>query len=152
MKNEFIAALRTERQGLLAAVDGLNEETLTTVPVCGAWTARDVLAHLAEVDLALLSALKQVRAGEPVKWAWESAPDGDAWNQNAVASRQSRSLSEIRAELEQTRQDVLADLASWPEDSGPFGPESWDPEKSPICWIPSHDQEHGTAVRSLGAR
>lgn len=31
---------------LLDAIGGLDEESLTTVPVCGVWSARDVLAHV----------------------------------------------------------------------------------------------------------
>jgi len=36
-------------------------------------------------------------------------------------------------------------------EAGPFGPESWDAEKSPIGWLPAHDREHATAVRTLRA-
>lgn len=152
MKQQIIDAARGERQALLAALEGIDEAKLTTVPVCGTWAARDVLAHVAAVDATVLDALRQARAGKEVVWAWASAPDGDSWNQAQVASRQDRSLAQLRAELEESHQNILTELEAWPEDAGPFGPDSWDPEKSPIGWLPNHDREHAAAFAALRAK
>ncbi|MEX1020149.1 MAG: DinB family protein [Litorilinea sp.] len=40
------AFLVEQHANLLAGADGLSTETLHTVPVCGIWTIRDVLAHV----------------------------------------------------------------------------------------------------------
>ena len=151
MKQDLITAMRRERQALVAAVDGVDEVTLTTVPICGAWTARDVLAHVAAVDRATLDVLIQARKGEDLTWAW-SGTEGDDWNTAEVALRQTKSVRQLLSELEQTHRDILAELDPWPAEGGPFGAGSWDPEKSPIGWLPGHDQEHLEYLRALRAR
>ena len=111
------------------------------MPVYGTWTAKDVLAHLAAIDLAALNALRQSVKGEDVTWPWDSYPDGDSYNAAEVAKRRDWSFAQVRAELDQTHHDLLAELEKLPD--------SWDEDESPIGWLPSHDQEHAGALRAV---
>jgi len=151
VKEDFIDLMRFERRAVLATLDGVDDVTLATLPICGDWTAKDILAHLASVDAAILGVVRQVRAGEPVTWAWEGHPQGYDWNAVEVASRQNLTVAEVRAELEENHRDLIAELESWPADSGPFDPDSWDEEKSPFGWAPSHEREHAEYLRALQA-
>jgi uncharacterized protein (TIGR03083 family) len=148
VKQEFIAKARSERQALLDSVKGVDEATLTTLPVCGTWTARDVLAHVAACDLVALDVLRQARAGEKLTWAWEGS-EGDTWNEDEVARRRDRSMAQIQAELAESHGRLVAELESWPAEAGPFGPDSWDEVKSPIGWLPDHDREHAAPLQTL---
>ncbi len=47
---EFLARLAAERNYLLRQFWGLDEETLTSIPVTNDWTAKDILAHIAFWD------------------------------------------------------------------------------------------------------
>ncbi|MGH2459426.1 MAG: maleylpyruvate isomerase N-terminal domain-containing protein [Chloroflexota bacterium] len=143
MKREFIGELRAENQELLALIDGIEEATLTMVPVCGTWTAKEVLSHLAAVRIAALNAFRQEHAGEPVTWAWSAYPDGDAWNLAEVEHRRNRSTVEIRAELEATQRDILDLLESLPD--------TWKEEDSQASWLASHEREHTQAFQELRA-
>ncbi len=146
MMQQFIEAVRAERKALLSAVEGVDHATLSTVPVYGTWTAKDVLALLAAIDVAVLSALRQSLKGDGVTWASESYPDGDSYNAAEVAKRRDRSFAQVRSELEKTHRDLLAELEKLPD--------SWNEEDSPIGWLPSHDQEHAKALLAIrsGAR
>lgn len=141
MKQQFIEAVRAERQALLSAVEGVAHATLSTVPVYGTWTAKDVLAHLAAIDVACLGALRQSVKGEDVTWPWESYPDGDSYNAAEVAKRRDRSFSQVRAELERTHRVLLTELEKLPD--------SWNEDDSPIGWLPSHDQEHAEPLHAI---
>ena len=151
MKEEFIDKARSARQALLASLDGIDEAALTSVRVCGTWTARDVLAHVAASDLDILDALRQARAGEKVTWPWDDS-DVDTWNEVGVVHRRQWPMPQILAELTDTHARLLAELESWPADAGPFGPESWDLKKSPMGWLPGHDREHAEHLQALRAR
>ena len=49
-KAELLARLATERAWLWWELIGLSEETLVGQPVLGAWTPKDLLAHVAFWD------------------------------------------------------------------------------------------------------
>src|SRR5262249_23708043 len=98
VKEEFIDKARSARQALLASLDGIEEAALTSVRVCGTWTARDVLAHVAASDLDILDALRQARAGEKVTWPWDES-DVETWNEVGVAQRREWPMARILAEL-----------------------------------------------------
>ena len=144
MKQNFISTVHAEGQALLAAVDGVDEALLTAAPVCGTWTAKEVLSHLAAVRIVALNAFRQERAGQEVTWAWSAYPDGNAWNLAEVARRRDRSVAEIRAELEATQREILGVLESLPD--------SWNEADSQAGWLPSHEQEHAEALQALRSR
>ncbi|MEZ4634071.1 MAG: DinB family protein [Caldilineaceae bacterium] len=52
----FIAA---QSNHLLDSIGALDEETLTTVPVCGMWSVRDVIAHVTAWDEYALEIVRQ---------------------------------------------------------------------------------------------
>lgn len=109
--------------------------------MCGTWTAKDVLCHLAAVRAVALSALRQEQAGQPVTWPWNAYPDGDAWNQAEVERRREGSVAEIRAELDATLREILGVLESCPD--------SWNEETSEAGWLVSHEREHVAALQAL---
>lgn len=148
-KQRLLDAVRTEREVLLAILDGIDATQLETVPVCGSWTGKDVLVHLAAVDRAILEVVDQARRGEVMLWPWSSYANGNDWNDAMIARRRDSSVDNARAELESTTARLLDELESWPEDAGPFGPDSWDLDRSSIGWLPAHDREHGEAIASL---
>jgi uncharacterized protein (TIGR03083 family) len=148
-KQEFLEAARSAREALLAAVNGVDEAVLTTKPVCGTWTAKDVLGHLAMTDAGVLAAAQQARRGEKVTWAWDDAPDGDQYNEAQAAMRRNLSVAQVLSELRDTRRALVAELESWPADAGAFGPDTWDEKKSDIGWLASHEREHAEEFQAL---
>jgi uncharacterized damage-inducible protein DinB len=85
----FVAAQSTN---LLDSIGGLSEETITTVPVCGVWTIRDVIAHVASWDEYAVAVVKAWPGVDPSTRArWQitdsGSNDGDAINAQLLADR-----------------------------------------------------------------
>ena len=148
-KAEFLDDIRAARTELEHVLGGRDERTLAETRLPGqTWTSKDLLAHLIGYDLAVGSAIADVRAGR--KWAWPwTAPRFDEWNESQVAPRRSRSYPAVRAELDASRLALLAELERWPEDAGPFGRATWDRKSSPISWLGPHEREHAEMIAKL---
>lgn len=48
-----------------------------------------------------------------------------------------------------SRARLLAELDRWPDDGGPFGPDTWDRRTSEISWIGPHEREHAEGIATL---
>jgi len=57
--------LKYGHANLLQAIDGLPESEWRTPGVCGAWSVKEVVAHLASVELLILDALTTLVGGGP---------------------------------------------------------------------------------------
>ena len=147
-KQDYLATLQTTRQSLLDAVSKADQAALTTVPISGTWTGKEVLAHLAACEAACVAAAKQAARGEKPTWPWDNV-DGDLANQQGVDERKDSSVGQIVAELQESRKQVLAELESWPANGGPFGESTWDENNSDIGWLGSHEQEHAEVILAL---
>lgn len=77
-----------------------------------------------------------MRAGQKPAWGW-TYPDFDDWNESQVWPRRSRSYAAVRAELDTSRTRLLAELERWPDDAGPFRPDTCEPTKSEITDRPA---------------
>jgi hypothetical protein len=150
-KADFLADVRAARSELLRILGRSDQGTLGSTKVPGMdWTAKDVLSHLIGYDLAITGAIKDIRAGRAFAWGW-TYPNFDPWNERNVGPRRGRSFAVVLAELEASRAAVLGELEGWPDDAGPFGPDTWDPTKSEIGWLGSHEREHAEMIATLGA-
>ncbi len=148
-KNEFLADIRAARVELQQVLASRDERTLDSVAVPGlSWTSKEVLAHLIGYDLAVLQAIADVRAGRTWKWGW-TYPEFDEWNESQVGPRRGHRYATVRAELDTSRTELLAELERWPADAGPFGPDTWDVAKSEIGWIGPHEREHAEMIAKL---
>ena len=148
-RDAFLDGIRSARAELADVLARHDAPTLSTAVVPGIdWTAKDVLAHLIGYDLAVLKAIADVRAAGAWTWPW-TAPNFDPWNESQVGPRRAIGYSAVRRELDESRGRLLAELERWPEVSGPFGRDSWDPDKSPIRWIAPHERDHAEMIARL---
>ena len=148
-KAEFLAGIRVARVELEEILARHDPNTLAETAVPGlTWTTKELLAHLIGYDLAVLKAIGDVRAGRQWAWGW-TYPNFDDWNESQVSPRRSRTYPTVRAELDESRTRLLDELERWPEDAGPFGPDTWDAGKSEISWIGPHEREHAEMIAAL---
>ena len=148
-KTEFLAGIRVARAELEDNLSRRDPKTLAKTVIPGlSWTTKELLAHLIGYDLAVLKAIGDVRAGQQWAWGWKY-PNFDDWNESQVWPRRSRSYAAVRAELDESRSRLLDELERWPEDAGPFGPNTWDLGKSEISWIAPHEREHAEMIAAL---
>ena len=84
-------------RGLQAAIEGVPEERMTEPGVCGEWSVKDLLGHVAVWDAFAVARCRRFLAGE--------APGSVDWqgiNEREAAARGDRSVAEQRAEMERT--------------------------------------------------
>jgi uncharacterized damage-inducible protein DinB len=97
--------LAASRQAFLAAIEDLNEETITSMPVEGVWTIKDLIGHLAAWEWSVLVPLKDFAAGGA--FAPEDIPDHNAWNALQAQSRAGWPLAQTLDEYHVVRQELV---------------------------------------------
>ncbi|MCG3209416.1 MAG: hypothetical protein FOGNACKC_03040 [Anaerolineae bacterium] len=100
----IISDLRFSRSTLLRAIAGLSQRELTQTPINGAWTIKEVLAHIVGWDNRTLNTLKLIttnRAGEV------PGVDVQPFNQQSVAAASDKTLAEVMAEAHEIHEQVI---------------------------------------------
>jgi hypothetical protein len=151
MDNDAVLGqLSTARAQLLAAIEGLSEADMTTLPALGAWTLRDVLAHIsgwAAWDLQTIEALRQ---GEHPDLT--AIRDVDVFNSRLVTERADWSVARILDEMEETHVALQALVRSLPVEDlfrgGPFRGPYWDSLAGWLRVAWEHEEEHTQQIRA----
>lgn len=100
-KSVLQAALRAARRALLSAASLVPPEARTKTPLVGEWTLRDLLGHLMDWEAWVLTAVRQIGAGQsPQVAAFESIQD---WNEAHAAARRDQPWSQVWQEFIRTR-------------------------------------------------
>ena len=102
-------AIARERAGLWSAIDRVGDST-TTLAVTGAWTAKDVLAHLVHYAGQLAGALGAPLHPPPWVDGVTERLSGDQWSARAVAHYKGMSLAEVRRDLNTVVDALVARL------------------------------------------
>ena len=99
---------------LLRSVHKLPEADWRTPNVCGYWSVKDIIAHLASFEHALIDVLGVAR-GEPMGPTLAAMMrDGQAFNDTEVPARAALSPAETLAEYEATHARVMELAAALP--------------------------------------
>ena len=143
-KGVLLAALAAARQELLAAAAVVPAGRRTTVPVCGEWTLKDVLGHVADWEAFCAEWLRLFGTGK----AAQVDHDGgvQAWNERKAAARRDQPWEQVEGDLRATRDGLLEvlDGLSQADLDRPF-PTPWDRNGTPYRWVCvffGHDREH----------
>ena len=101
----------------IEALDGVPKDKWNQPGVCGSWSVKDIVAHLASYEQVLVDVLKNLldeAASTPhldrMKAGWERYNDAE------VERRSANSADEVLAELKSAHQLAAALLAQLPED------------------------------------
>jgi hypothetical protein len=92
-------------QEVLRALDGIPEERLEEPGVCEAWSAKNLMGHLAFWDDHVLEEIERALAGQPVEDV-----DFQALNHADQAERMGRSVAEEREAMRRTHAAVVTRL------------------------------------------
>jgi len=109
-KSVLLAALRAAHTDLLESVALVAADERTTRPVCGDWTLKDVLGHLADWDRYFLNWLNAMVGGEVHDLYWDE--DSDAFNAYLQAARRDQSWQQIWEDFLAARFAFLSRLES----------------------------------------
>lgn len=103
-------------QTVLGTIDGLDEKDWTTPGVCGVWSVRDLVAHLASYEQVLVDVLRTLLGGEPSPALKRFAEAPERFNDEQVAARRDLSVAETVGEYTDRYEEVMALLERLPPD------------------------------------
>ncbi len=149
-KEVLLAALDAARLELLAASDLVPEGERDSRRVCGEWTLKDLLGHIADWEQFGAEGLRLMAAGQPPEV--EPVEDITAWNLVHVDSRREQPWKAVWKDLHTTRQSLLAVLEEINDaELAQRFRFPWGPEGSPYQWVTvfhRHDREHAGDMRA----
>lgn len=153
-KQVLLAGLTAAREALLVAAALVPPEERTSLPVCGEWTLKDVLAHVVDWEWIGVAGLRDMAAGRSPQV--EPIEDIDAWNRVHAEARHDQPWEEVWADLHEARGALLETLDGMGQ-AGLGGSFSfpWGQKGTAYWWVcvyVAHDREHAEGLReAVGA-
>lgn len=145
----LLAGLAAAREELLAAVALIPPMERELGLVCGGWTLKDVLGHVADWEWVGVEGLRQMAIGQPPQV--EHVQDIDAWNRAHAEARRDQPWEDVWADLHAARQALLEILEGMSQaDLAQSFPFPWGPEGTAYQWVSvylAHDREHAKGLR-----
>ena len=148
LREELLAELGEARRELLSSVEGLSKAQMTCPLAGGAWSAKDVLAHIASWDEMRCFEIARVARGDAPLYAGLHEEDFVAWNDLLIAPRRDLPLDQALQELHYARDRVLEMIASVPDDRL----AEVAPGRVRIRRAAAHDREHVAQIRDWRRR
>lgn len=145
-KAELISAIKREWNALMDVVAKLEAAQKITTPDEGGWSPKDNLAHLSEWMNSVMGYHMDKRPPHEVMRIPEEAAKG--WNMEIInpilfERNKNRSLEEVKNELKQTYEKVLAKLDAMSFDDLMKPRHASDPEKRPLLmWVIGDTSDH----------
>jgi len=142
----LLAVLAAARAELLAVAALVPSEERQSRPVCGEWTLKDVLGHVADWEWVGVEGLRHMAAGRPPRV--EHVEDIEAWNRAHAEVRRGQSWEEVWADLHAARRAMLDVLESEELSQASLGRTfsfPWGQEGTPYEWLciyVDHDRSH----------
>jgi hypothetical protein len=96
---------------LLHTIRGLPENDWHTPGVCGFWSVKEIIAHLASFEYILVEALGVAAGDEPGPYLQGFLRDGQLFNDTQVPARSGLTVLETLAEYQMTQARTM-DLAT----------------------------------------
>lgn len=156
-KAELISAIKREWKALMDVVAKLEAANKMTTPDEGGWSPKDNLAHLSEWMNSMLGYHIDRRPPHEVMRIPEEAAEG--WDMEVInpilfERNKNRSLEDVKTELKQTYEKVLAKLDSMSFDDLMRPRHANDPEKRPLLmWVigdtSGHFAEHRETIEKM---
>jgi uncharacterized protein (TIGR03083 family) len=137
---------------LLGTLEGLPDPAWTEPGACGDWSVKDIVAHLASYELALVDILTGLTGGGPTPTLDRFLADGAAFNDAEVARRAGQSPAETLAELNTAHARVMALIDRVPLEARrqpgilPWYGADYDLEDVIGYMYYGHKREHGAQI------
>ncbi|MBI1886674.1 MAG: ClbS/DfsB family four-helix bundle protein [Chloroflexi bacterium] len=114
-RDELLRRLDQEFDGLLAAVDGLDEQAAARVWY-GDWCVRDILAHVAGWHREMAAAFERMARGERPVPEGTDYSDPNPWNARFAEAQMDSSLAQMVGELKASKEAFAAAAGQLPDD------------------------------------
>ncbi len=112
-----IDILKYGHQTTLHILDGLSESEWETGGVCGVWSVKNIVAHLASYEHMLVEVLNSFLDGGPTPYLTKMRKSYIQFNDAEVALRQDKTPSEVLAEYCEIQAQTMALAAKIPPET-----------------------------------
>ncbi len=102
---------------VLRTIDGLPKADWETSGVCGYWSVKDIIAHLASFEHVLVDVLNSFLEGGPTPYLDKHNDRAYNFNDSEVALRHGKSADEVLSEYSATQAKTMALVAQIPEET-----------------------------------
>ena len=145
---------------IISALDGLDEQHYETDGVCGEWSVKDVIGHLAAFEGALVEVLQDILGIEgPTPFMETMRQHGPVgFNDVEYEKRRDKSFAEVMTEYNEAQTRVAELLQQIPVETQRqagllewYGPE-YDLEDFIVYSYYAHKREHGAQINLLKDR
>ena len=99
---------------VLGAIDGLSDAEWNRGGVCGVWSVKDIIAHLASFELVLADVMAGILGAVDTPMLKVYQETGGDFNDAQVAQRQGMTTAQTRAEYTDTYERVRTLVAQIP--------------------------------------
>lgn len=129
-QDEILDALEDEREKLMEAIDGLDDERLCEPGAAGDWSIKDVLYHLSMWEAELVKLLWQAAQGDTPTTIHFGKIDVDAVNARWHEQGQPRDLQQVLDDLQAVRKQTARRVERFSD------ADLNDPQRYP--WLKNH--------------
>jgi hypothetical protein len=101
---------------VLGALDGVPATEWTTPGVCGVWSVKDIVAHLASYELTLVDVLTSLTTGGPTP-TLDRFKAGPGFNDEEVAASQGLAAEEVLDGYTRAHEQAMILIGTIPEET-----------------------------------
>ncbi|MFW9813048.1 MAG: DinB family protein [Candidatus Thorarchaeota archaeon] len=153
-QEETIQFFKDDHQNLIDVISKLTEFQMKTDKVQGSWTVKDILAHISAWNWEIIKQAELVLSRTK---PWYTGKTEAEFNEEAVKTRESKSIEEIISEWHESFDVLMSKMESFSEKEWNFElDEEW-PEGGKVCvssifgyryHSEGHEGGHAKAIRN----
>jgi hypothetical protein len=154
-----VDVLKYGHQTVLRTLDGLPQTEWETPGVCGIWSVKDIMAHLASYEHMLVDVLTTLLDGGPTPYLDKMRTLGPLdFNDAEVASRQDKTIADVLAEYNDTQAHTMTLAARIPAEiyrqngTLPWYGLDYDLDDFIAYSFYGHKREHSAQIAVFGDR
>jgi hypothetical protein len=102
---------------VMQAIDGFPETAWETPGACGAWSVKDIIAHLASYERVLVDILPPFTGGGSTPVLNSYVELGGQFNESEVSRRRAKAIQDILAEFNDMHIQVMSLLVNIPSET-----------------------------------
>jgi len=100
--------LKYGQQTVLQTLEGFPEAAVETAGACGAWSVKDIIAHLASYEQVLVDVLSTFSGKHPTPYLNKFTEPGGQFNDTEVGIRKGRTMREVLDEFNDAHAQVMS--------------------------------------------
>jgi uncharacterized damage-inducible protein DinB len=150
--------LKYGHQEVLKAIDKIPEAEWETEGVCGYWTVKDVVAHLASFEQILIEMIGMAQGQEPGPTLHQRMEQGEEFNDNQVAQYRDQTPKRVLAEYTRAFEkssrlvgEISAETLRQPGTIPAYGPE-YAIDDLLVYQYYGHKREHSAQINAFDDR